>query len=211
MKPLFIKICGVTNGDDASYAAEQGALAIGFNFFPHSKRFISFARAGEINRGLKATIMRVGVFVNPDREYVNNVLREVGLDAIQFSGNETPENVLQYRAKVFKAIHVLGADSIDEMKLFNADAYLLDTHRNGKFGGTGETFDWDLARRAKQFGKVILAGGLTPENVADAVRLVKPYGVDVCSGVELRPGIKDHKRIREFIRRAAEAHATIGK
>jgi phosphoribosylanthranilate isomerase len=142
---------------------------------------------------------------------VNNVLREVGLDAIQFSGNESPEDLSRYRAKVFKAIHVLSAASFDEMKLFNADAFLLDTYRNGKFGGTGETFDWDLARRAKQFGDVILAGGLTPDNVADAVRLVKPYGVDVSSGVELRPGIKDHKKIKEFIRRAAEAHATTDK
>lgn len=211
MEPLFIKICGVTNGDDALYAAEQGAHAIGFNFFPRSKRFISLAMAGEISRGLKATIMRVGVFVSPDRDYVNDVLREVGLDAIQFSGNETPENVLRYRAKVFKAIHVLSVDSIDEMKLFNADAFLLDTHRDGEFGGTGKTFDWDLARKAKQFGKVILAGGLTPDNVADAVRLVRPYGVDVSSGVELRPGIKDHKKIKEFIRRAAEAHVTSSK
>jgi phosphoribosylanthranilate isomerase len=211
MEPLFIKICGVTNGEDALYAAEQGAEAIGFNFFPHSKRFISPAMAGAINRGLKATIMRVGVFVNPDRGYVNDVIREVGLEAIQFSGNETPESVSRYRAKVFKAIHVLSVDSIDEMKLFNADAFLLDTHRDGEFGGTGKTFDWDLARKAKQFGKVILAGGLTPDNVADAVRLVRPYGVDVSSGVELRPGIKDHKKIKDFIRRATEAHVAPSK
>ena len=204
MERLFVKICGVTNADDALCAAESGADAIGFNFYPSSKRFIAPEKAREVVEGLDPAVMRVGVFVNPERDEVEAVVSEVGLDALQLSGNETPDDVSRYRMKVFKAIHVLSVDSLREMKTFEVDAFLLDTYRDGDFGGTGETFDWDVARKAKQFGKVILAGGLKPENVAAAVRLVRPYGVDVSSGVELRPGIKDHKKIREFIRRARQ-------
>jgi len=207
MDRLFVKICGVTNAEDATCAVESGADAIGFNFYPSSKRFIVPEKAREISEGLDASILRVGVFVNPAREYVVATIRQVGLNAIQFSGNETPDDVSGYQLKVFKAIHITGVESLAAMKLYGVDAFLLDTHRDGDFGGTGETFDWDVARKAKQFGKVIMAGGLTPQNVSAAVRLVRPYGVDVSSGVEARPGIKDNKKIADFIRRAREAHA----
>jgi len=207
MDRLFVKICGVTNADDATCAVESGADAIGFNFYPSSKRFIVPEKAREISETLDVSILRVGVFVNPARDYVNATTRQVVLNAIQFSGNETPDDVSGYQQKVFKAIHITGVESLGAMKLYSVDAFLLDTHRDGNFGGTGETFDWDVARKAKQFGNVILAGGLTPESVSSAVRLVRPYGVDVSSGVESRPGIKDHKKIREFIRRAREEHA----
>lgn len=207
MDRLFVKICGVTNADDATYALKSGADAIGFNFYPSSKRFIVPEKAREISEELDISILRVGVFVNPARDYVDATIRQVALNAIQFSGNETPDDVSGYQLKVFKAIHITGVESLAAMKLYGVDAFLLDTHRDGDFGGTGETFDWDVARKAKQFGKVILAGGLTPENVSAAVRLVRPYGVDVSSGVEARPGIKDHKKIRDFIRRAREEHA----
>ena len=206
MDRLFIKICGVTNADDAACAVESGADAIGFNFYPSSKRFIVPENAREISEALDVSILRVGVFVNPAQDYVDATIRQVALNAIQFSGNETPDDVSGYQLRVFKAIHITGVESLAALKLYGVDAFLLDTHREGEFGGTGETFDWDVARKAKQFGKVILAGGLTPGNVSPAVRLVRPYGVDVSSGVESRPGIKDHKKIRDFIRRAREEH-----
>jgi phosphoribosylanthranilate isomerase len=207
MDRLFVKICGVTNADDATCAFESGADAIGFNFYPSSKRFIVPEKAREISEALDISILRVGVFVNPARDYVDATIRQVTLNAIQFSGNETPDDVSGYELKVFKAIHITGVESLAALKLYGVDAFLLDTHRDGDFGGTGETFDWDIARKAKQFGKVILAGGLTPQNVSAAVRLVQPYGVDVSSGVESRQGIKDHKKIKDFIRRAREEHA----
>lgn len=207
MDRLFVKICGVTNIEDAACAVESGADAIGFNFYPSSKRFIVPEKARAISESLDASILRVGVFVNSARDYVDTAIRTVALNAIQFSGNEVPDDVSGYQLKVFKAIHITGVESLDRMKLFGVDAFLLDTHREGDFGGTGETFDWDVARKAKQFGNVIMAGGLTPQNVSAAVRLVHPYGVDVSSGVEARPGIKNHKKIADFIRRAREAHA----
>ncbi|MGA9408386.1 MAG: phosphoribosylanthranilate isomerase [Bacteroidota bacterium] len=208
MGRLIVKICGVTTLDDALYAAELGADAIGFNFYQLSKRYISPDHAAEIVNSLPADIMRVGVFVNPEREFVNAILQSNILNTLQFSGEETPDTISGYRLPVIKAIHVANAESIREMKLFNVDSFLLDTFRNEDFGGTGKTFDWDIAVRAKQFGNVIVAGGLTPENIADAVRKVKPHGVDVSSGVEIRPGIKDHKKIKEFILRAREASMT---
>lgn len=207
MERLFIKICGITNVEDALSAVESGADALGFNFFPNSKRFIVPEKAGEILSAIRASIARVGVFVNPERTYVHAAVRRAGLNAIQFSGNETPPEVAGYHSRIFKAIHVSDAASLQEMKSFAVDAFLLDTHRQEQFGGTGETFDWDLALRAKEFGKVILAGGLTPENVVAAVRSVRPFGVDVCSGVELQARIKDKRKMREFIERAREAHA----
>lgn len=208
MGRLIVKICGVTTLDDALYAAELGADAIGFNFYQLSKRYISPDHAAEIVNSLPADIMRVGVFVNPEREFVNAILQSNILNTLQFSGEEAPDTISGYRLPVIKAIHVANAESIREMKLFNVDSFLLDTFRNEDFGGTGKTFDWDIAVRAKQFGNVIVAGGLTPENIADAVRKVKPHGVDVSSGVEIRPGIKDHKKIKEFILRAREASMT---
>lgn len=193
--------------DDAACAVESGADAVGFNFYPSSKRFIIPEKAHEISETLDISILRVGVFVNSAPGYVDSTILQVALNAIQFSGNETPDEVSGYQLKVFKAIHITGVESLAAMKSYSVDAFLMDTHRDGDFGGTGETFDWDVARKARQFGKVILAGGLTPENVSAAVRLVRPYGVDVSSGVELRPGIKNHKKVRDFIRRAREEYA----
>jgi phosphoribosylanthranilate isomerase len=194
--------------NDALSAVESGADAIGFNFYRQSKRYIAPDRAAEIMECLPRTIAKVGVFVNPEREYVNDTISRSGINSIQFSGNESPEAVSGYSLPVIKAIHVAGAESIGTMKSFGAVSFLLDTFGDADFGGTGKPFDWAIAVEAKRFGKVIVAGGLTPENVTDAVRSIRPYGVDVSSGVEMRPGIKDHNKIREFILRAREAHTT---
>ena len=206
MGDLFVKICGVTVLEDALSAVDSGADAIGFNFYQQSKRYIAPEKAAEIAARLPLRILRVGVFVNPKREDVDKTIVRSGITAIQFSGNEPPDDVTGYYVPVLKAIHVAGKESIAEMKAYLVDSYLLDTFRTDEYGGTGKSFDWNLAVIAKQSGKIILAGGLTPENIADAVRKVLPYGVDVSSGVELRPGIKDHKKMSEFIQRAREAN-----
>ncbi|MGA7159583.1 MAG: phosphoribosylanthranilate isomerase [Bacteroidota bacterium] len=208
MGRLIVKICGVTTLDDALYAVEQGADAVGFNFYRQSKRYISPDQAAKIVDLLPAGLMRIGVFVDPEREFVNAVLQNNKLSALQFSGNEAPEALSGYHLPVIKAIHVANTESIVEMNSYHVDSFLLDTYRSENFGGTGTIFDWNLAVEAKRFGKVMLAGGLTPENVADAVRKVKPYGVDVSSGVEISHGIKDHKKVKEFILRAREANRT---
>jgi len=144
------------------------------------------------------------------RESVRSISEMGILNAIQFSGNESPEDVSGYRLPVLKAIHISNENSLDVMRSYQVDAFLLDTHRPGYFGGTGKTFDWMIGLKAAGFGKVILAGGLTPDNVASAVAAVHPYGIDVSSGIEVRPGIKDHKKIRDFILRAREAESSIG-
>ena len=208
MGELFVKICGVTIFDDALCAVENGADAIGFNFYPQSKRYISPDRAAGIIDRLPASVMKIGVFVNPARKDVHAAIKSSGINGLQFSGSELPEAVSGYQLPVIKAIHVASRESIREMKSFGVIDFLLDTFSSDEFGGTGKLFDWDVVMEAKSFGKVIVAGGLTPENVADAVRTAKPYGVDVSSGVELRAGIKDHKKIAAFILRAREAYTT---
>lgn len=206
MGELFVKICGVTILDDALFAIEYGADAIGFNFYPQSKRYITIDHATEIINHLPDDVLKIGVFVNPHREYVNAAIEKSGIRGLQFSGNESPEAVSGYNLPVMKAIHISNADSIRRMEPFGNITFLLDTFHIADFGGTGKPFDWDIAVEAKRFGKVIVAGGLTPENVADAVRKVKPHGVDVSSGVELRTGVKDQKKMKEFILRAREAN-----
>jgi phosphoribosylanthranilate isomerase len=209
MGHLFVKICGITRLEDALRAVDSGADAIGFNFYSGSKRYISPIEAGAIVEELPSRVLTVGVFVNPEREYVMKILSEVKLGALQFSGDEPPSAVEGYQLPVFKAIHVKGIDSIHASSLFKVHAFLLDAYRAGEFGGTGRSFDWKIGRKANEFGKVIVAGGLTPENVADAVREARPYGVDVSGGVETSPGKKDHKKIETFVSAAREAHENL--
>ena len=207
MGALFVKMCGITTGDDALAADEAGADAVGFNFYPRSKRYIAPEKAADIIGRMPAGILRVGVFVNPSPGEVQAAINNSGINALQFSGNEEPGNVSGFGLPVMKAVHITDIKSIDAMKFFSVDSYLLDTFNADEFGGTGRTFDWSIAVQAKRFGRIVIAGGLTPENVAEAVRAVKPYGVDVSSGVELRPGIKDKQKVKDFILRAREAHS----
>lgn len=209
MERLFVKICGVTNLDDALCATNWGADAVGFNFYHRSSRVISLREASTIVAGLPPGIAPVGVFVNPSREEVLSVLREVKLSALQFSGNESPAEISGFGLPVYKAIHVAHNGSVAEMESYMVAAFLLDTHREGEFGGTGKVFDWRIALAAKRFGNVIIAGGLTPENVADAIKTAAPFGVDVSSGVEKSPRSKDTDKIKKFIIRAREAHSQL--
>lgn len=196
---IKIKICGITNLEDALAAASAGADALGFNFYKKSPRFIEPVRAAEIIAQLPPFIVPVGVFVNEREEKIREIQALTCMQAIQLHGDESPEFCQRLYGRIIKAFQVKDKESLQNMAHYRVAAYLLDSYREGVRGGTGVAFDWHLAVVAKTFGKVILAGGLTPENVAEAVKLVQPYGVDVAGGVEKEKGIKDHTKLRKFI------------
>lgn len=198
-----VKICGLTNLADAKAAVEAGADVLGFNFYEKSPRFISTKIAAEISRALPLFTLRAGVFVNPSEELVRRAIGECGLGLLQFHGDETPDFCAQFGLMSMKAFRVRDADSLKELPKYQTDAWLLDAYSPDAVGGTGETFNWDLAIDAQKFGKpIFLAGGLTPENVAKAILKVRPFGVDVSSGVESAPGKKDPAKVRAFIKEA---------
>jgi phosphoribosylanthranilate isomerase len=197
-----VKICGVTTAEDARVCAEAGADAIGLNFWPGSKRCVGVERAAEIASALPGQVSKVGVFVGAPREEIEHTVAAVGLDAIQLHGDESPEDCRGFTVPVIKALRVndtLGA--IDEaVARYDVAWVLLDSAA----GGSGIAFDWRRALGVAP-GRLYLAGGLRPENVAEAVRLVRPYAVDTASGVERSPGRKDPRRVREFIENAKHA------
>ena len=198
-----VKICGITNLADAQVAAEAGADALGFVFYEKSPRFVSMKTAAEISRALPPFIIRVGVFVNPTKELVFKAIAECGLSLLQFHGDEPPEFCVQFDLMSMKAFRIRDAGSLKELPKYKTDAWLLDAYSSDTLGGTGEVFNWDLAVEAQKTGRpIFLAGGLTPENVADAVRKVRSFGVDVSSGVESSLGKKDHAKVRAFINAA---------
>ncbi len=199
---LFVKICGITNLDDAKYAIRCKADAVGFVFDKESPRHVAPQRASEIVAQLPEYISKIGVFVNADRRFIHDVVSTVNLSAVQLYGHEGADDLINYETSVIKAFRVKNDFDIAVMRNYIVDAFLLDTHKEGGAGGTGLTFNWNIALRAKEFGRVILSGGLDPENIEEAVRFVQPYGVDVCSGVEKEPGKKDPAKVREFIMRA---------
>ncbi len=204
--PVRVKICGLTNVDDALVAAEAGADALGFVFYPTSPRAVTPEQVAEIIRRLPPYVRTVGVFYNQDEQTIRAVVERCGLDAVQLQGDEPPALCERLGSRVIKAIHMKDRDSLAAMRAYKVRAFLLDTYSppetGGQPGGTGRTFDWSLAVEAKQYGRVILAGGLTPENVRQAVEQVRPYGVDVSSGVECLPGRKDPEKVKRFITEA---------
>jgi phosphoribosylanthranilate isomerase len=198
-----VKICGITNLADAQVAVEAGADALGFNFYEKSPRFIPTAAAAEISRALPPFTLRTGVFVNPSEELVRRAIGECGLNLLQFHGDEPPDFCTQFGLMSIKAFRIRDAASLKELTKYRTDAWLLDAYASDTFGGTGEKFNWNLAIEAQRPGKpVFLAGGLTLENVAEAVQQVQPFGVDVSSGVESSPGRKDPVKMRAFIKSA---------
>lgn len=195
-----VKICGVTSVADGLMAAEAGADMVGLMFYERSPRRITLPVAMVISRALPRFVLRVGVFVNPEEEFVRRAITECNLNLLQFHGDETSEFCTQFGLMSLKAIRVRDAESVNQLADFQTDAFLLDAHSKNGLGGTGEKFNWDLAAGAQKFGKpIFLAGGLTPENVADAIRQARPFGVDVSSGVESAPGKKDPAKVRAFI------------
>ncbi len=199
-----VKICGITNWADARHAIAGGADLLGFNFVPTSPRYVTPAKARRMVARLPARVSAVGVFQNESEDAMLEIARRVGLDQLQLHGDEPPELVarLGERLGVIKAVRVKKRLRPAELAAYKrADAILLDGYNRKARGGTGRTFDWKIARRAKRAGRrIFLAGGLTPENVREAIRAARPYGVDVCSGVELRPGKKDAAKLRGLLR-----------
>jgi phosphoribosylanthranilate isomerase len=203
---LRVKICGITELADALAAAEAGADALGFMFFEPSPRYLSIERAAKIIAGLPPFIARVGVFVDAAEEFIQRAINKCGLDTLQFHGQEPPEFCRKFGLRTIKAFRIQNADSLIPLPSYQTEAWLLDSYRTGKPGGTGAKFSWDLAIAAKNLGRpIILAGGLTPENVAQAVQQVRPYAVDVSSGVESAPGRKDPQLMHDFIAAAKRA------
>lgn len=201
-----VKICGITNLEDAEAAVESGADALGFVFFKNSPRYIRPEKASAIIRSLPSFVLSVGVFVNEKRQDLEAILSSTGIDIVQLHGDETPE-MCNLSRRIVKAIRVKSLNSLAPLEEFRnrVSAFLLDTYTPNALGGTGTIFNWDIAAEAKQFGRVILAGGLTPDNVAAAVGHVRPYAVDVSSGVELQKGKKDHDKVKRFIEQAKSA------
>jgi phosphoribosylanthranilate isomerase len=207
MARVKVKICGITNWTDARRAIEGGADLLGFNFYAGSPRYIPPAKARRIVRRLPSGISAVGVFVNETEEKMLEIARAVGLDYLQLSGEESPEIVarLGRSVPVIKGVRVKKPFRAVRLAPFRrASALLLDGFDRRLRGGTGKTFDWEIARRAKRYGRIFLAGGLTPENIGGAIRDAKPYAVDVCSGVESKPGKKDPQRMMDFMRAARD-------
>jgi len=198
-----IKICGITSYEDARAAVEAGADALGFVFYDKSPRFINPVKAAGIISRLPPFIQTVGLFVNEETAQVNWTADYCGIDVVQLHGDETPEDCLEVKRRVIKAFRVqkiVSLDPLEKYQDYQVAGYLLDAWSPDAYGGTGRTFNWELAQSAKQYGPVILAGGLTADNIAEAIRVVKPYGVDVSSGVESAPGKKDLEKVKEFIR-----------
>jgi len=205
---IRIKICGITNWPDARAACEEGANFIGLNFYKKSPRFVSSAEAGKIRQQLPKDVEAVGIFVNAKPGDVLSICSSLRLDAAQLHGDETPQTVADVAESVpvFKAFRVDPQFSLSTLDKYpGANTFLLDAAHTGQYGGTGRTTDWALARRAALAHRIILAGGLKVENVAAAIRVVRPFAVDVASGVESKPGKKDHGRLREFIQEVRRA------
>jgi len=204
---IRIKICGITNLEDALLAAALGANALGFIFYPKSPRHVDPEAAREIIAQLPPFVAAVGVFVDETAAVVDELAAKVRLDWVQLHGQESPEYCRNLGRKVIKGFRIQDEDSLRQLAEYQgaAQAMLLDTYKKGQVGGTGEIFDWHLARKAKKYGQIILAGGLTPDNVAMAIATVGPAAVDAASGTEAAPGKKDPAKLRAFF------HALSGK
>ena len=207
---LRIKICGITREEDAWAAVDAGADALGFVFVPGTPRFIEPERAASITRHLPPFVSCVGLFVNADPALIRAAVTEARLDTVQLHGDESPEVglLLRGQVRVIQAFRVQGPEILLQLPNYrkSADAWLLDAYVPGAAGGTGARFDWNLAVEARELGHpLILAGGLKPENIADAVRQVRPFAVDVSSGVEISPGRKDFEKVQKLIAAARSA------
>lgn len=195
-----VKICGITSLGDGQTAVAAGADALGFNFYEQSPRYLPVAEAAKISATLPPFVLRVGVFVNASADLVARAIAECGLGLLQFHGEEPPEFCTKFGLMSMKAFRMRDARALEELRRYATDAYLLDAWSPEIRGGTGEQFNWEWAIQAQKLGKpIFLAGGLTPENVAEAVKRVRPFGVDVSSGVESAPGKKDPAKVKAFI------------
>ena len=195
-----VKICGMTNLKDVKVAVDDGVDAVGFIFYKKSPRSVTMQAVRKIVLELPPFVDSVGIFVNETAEQINKIADRCNLDRVQLHGNESPTFCKKIRRRVIKAIRVKDIQSLKKLSDYPVSSFLLDTFSEDQYGGTGRVFDWNLAYPAKKYGPIILAGGLTPNNVRQAIQRIQPYGVDVCSGVESQPGIKDHKKMQIFLK-----------
>ena len=200
-----VKICCITDLEDALMAAEAGADALGFVFYSASPRNVQPEQAAAIIRQLPTFIQAVGLFVNESPATIAEISNRCSLDIIQLHGEESPDFCNAIPRRVLKAFRIQDTASLEQLRAYRTSAFLLDAWSPNAHGGTGQTFNWDIAASAAKTNRIVLAGGLTPDNVACAVRQVQPYAVDVSSGVETAPGKKDAMLVRKFIRNAEEA------
>jgi phosphoribosylanthranilate isomerase len=200
-----VKVCGLTTLEDARMCAEAGVDAIGLNFWSGSVRSVDEATARTIADALRGRVLLVGVFVDAPAEELERIRARVGLDCVQLHGDEPPELVERFLPHAYKALRVKDGSVIDSVRRYPGEHILLDAYVPGLPGGTGATFDWSVARAVGQERKVTLAGGITPDNVAEAVRAVAPYCIDTASGVESSPGRKDRELVRELVTRTRSA------
>lgn len=205
----LVKICGVTNLNDALLAARFGADQLGFNFYPNSPRYIDPASVREIVRQLPAGIRKIGVFVNEEIDMICEISQAADLDGIQLHGSESPEFTSNVKkrlgSEVIKAFRVSKGFEVDDVLRYQVDAVLLDAYSQNEYGGTGEVFDWDIAAAVNRaVPRLYLAGGLSEFNVAKAIGAVMPYCVDACSCIESEPGIKDELKLWNFLRSAGK-------
>ncbi|OQX52817.1 MAG: hypothetical protein B5M48_04685 [Candidatus Omnitrophica bacterium 4484_213] len=201
-----VKICGITNREDALKAVELGVDALGFIFAPSPRR-VESKQVKEIIKKLPPEIIKVGVFVDASLKEAGKISKDCCLDALQLHGRETPAYCDELKkissAKLIKTFHLREEKDLQEISDYNLEIICLDSYTQERMGGTGKVFNWDLAKRVKRFNKkIILSGGLNPDNVQEAITEVQPYMVDVCSGVEKKPGKKDEQLMKEFIYRA---------
>lgn len=201
-----IKICGITNIKDAQAAAEFGTDALGFIFYKESKRYVDPEVAKSIISSLPPFITTVGVFVNQELDEISQIKETTGIQVAQLHGDETPEFVSSIPFNSIKVIRVKDKSDLDKVAQYSAQAILFDTYSDKEYGGTGESFDWEILNDLSSTKKIILSGGLNSENILEAVKIVRPYAVDVSSGVEDTPGRKDHTKIKKFIEAIKNGH-----
>lgn len=206
-----VKICGITNFEDAHEAINLGADALGFNFYKRSPRYLEPAKAKPIIEALPPLISLVGIFADEfSPERIRTIAHAVGLGTIQLHGSESPEYIRKIsEVRIIKAFRVNESFDVSQLAAYPVGAYLLDTYDSKQLGGTGKTFNWDVAAQAKPYGRVILAGGLSPENVADAILQVRPYAVDICSAIESEPGKKDFQKMEALFREVQRARSLL--
>lgn len=199
---IRVKICGITTNEDAAYAVYEGVSALGFNFYPKSPRYIDPDKAAKIIAGLPPFVSAVGLFVNEAEETVSEIVNVTGIDTLQFHGDESPEYCdLFSHLRTIKAFRIQTAKDLEKLAHFDVNAYLLDSYHPEQYGGTGLSFAWQMLESVDSVrrSRLVIAGGISPDNVGQLMGHIKPYAIDLCSGVEHSPGVKDHSLVSKLM------------